>query len=95
MYKDCDASYVERTCRQLKKRIFEHRNHICRNTSQLSVITNHILETNHKFDSDGIEILDNEILLDKKLVTEMLFIKKQKNGLNLQSNTEGLPHAFA
>jgi len=31
--KDCDASYVGQTGRQLKTRISEHKNHINRNTS--------------------------------------------------------------
>lgn len=92
---DCDASYVGQTGRQLKKRISEHRNHIRRNTSQPSVITNHRLEFGHDFNWEESEILDRESSLGKRLVSEMLFIKRQKNSLNLQSDTEGLHHTFA
>lgn len=90
--KDCDASYVGQTCRQLKKMISEGRNHIRRNTSQLSVITNYRLEANHEFHWDGVDILDSETSLGKRLVFEMLFIKRQKNGL--QDDTKYLHHAF-
>jgi len=51
---DCDASYVGQTSRQLKKRISEHRNHIRRNTSQLSVLTIHRLEFRHEFNWEEI-----------------------------------------
>jgi len=36
------------------------------------------------------EILDKEKYLSKRLILEMLHIKRQKNSLNLQSNTEYL-----
>lgn len=91
--KDCDAFHVGQTCRQLKKWISEQRNHIRKNTSQLS-ITNHRFKSNQEFVWNGVKILDNKILLSKRLVSEM-FIKRQKNGLNLQNDTEGLHHTFA
>lgn len=66
MYRiDCnnyDASYVRQMGRQLQIRINEHRNHIRRNTSNHSVITDHRLEFNHDFKWDDIKILDNEPL---------------------------------
>jgi len=92
---DCDASYVGQTSRQLKKRISKHRNHIRRNTSQLSVLTNHRLEFGHNFNWEEPEIWDRESSLGKRLVAEMLFIKRQRNSLNLQSDMEGLHHVFA
>jgi len=45
----CDASYVEQTRRLLKNRI-EYKNHIRRNTTQISVITEHRLKHSHEFD---------------------------------------------
>ncbi|XP_029674258.1 uncharacterized protein LOC115242254 [Formica exsecta] len=91
--KDCDASYVGQTGRSLKTRINEHRNHITRNTSQLSVITDHRL-MNHEFDWENVEILDEESILNKRLISEMLFIRHQKNSLNRQTDTEYLHHAY-
>ncbi|EFN64296.1 hypothetical protein EAG_12079, partial [Camponotus floridanus] len=52
----------------------EHRNHIHRNTSQLSVITNHRLKFNHKFNWDKYEILDKEFSLGKKLNFEVFLL---------------------
>jgi len=91
--KNCDASYIGQTSRQLKTRISEHRNHIWNTTTQ-SVITEHRLQFNHDFDWEDVKILDSERFLGKLLVSEMMFIKKQKNGINLQSDTEHLDDAY-
>jgi len=92
--KDCDASYVGQTGRQLKTRISEHKNHINRNTSALSVITEHRLHENHGFDWERVEILDVERNFNKRIVPEMIHIKYQKNGINLQTDTESLDRAY-
>jgi len=92
--RDCDASYVGQTGRQLKTRISEHRNHIRRDTSTNSVITDHRIQSGHEFDWDGVQILDHEKFFYKRLISEMLHINRQRNGLNLQSDTECLHHAY-
>jgi len=62
--KNCEASYVGQTCRQLKTRISEHKNHILRNTSIHSVITEHRLQFNHDFDWEGLKFwMWKEILI--------------------------------
>ena len=86
---DCDASYVGQTRRLLSTRLKEHRSHISRNTSQKSVITNHRL-MGHEFKWEEVEVLDREPVLNKRLTSEMIFIKRQKNSLNLQSDTDNL-----
>lgn len=92
--KDCDASYVGQTKRQLNTRISEHKNHIRRGMSGHSVITDHRISSNHDFDWDNVSVLDNEPWLRKRLISEILHIKRQKNGLNLQTDTEGLPDMY-
>lgn len=77
---DCDASYVGQTGRLLKTRIKEHKRDLT------SVIADH-RELDHTFDFDGVEILDEEAYLGKRLISEMIYIKRQKNALNLQSDT--------
>jgi len=84
---DCEASYVGQTKRCLKVRLNEHRNHIKRNTTHNSVITEHKLEFKHEFDWENIKILDEERILNKRLISEMIYIKKQQQGLNAQSDT--------
>jgi len=71
------------TCRQLKTRISEHNSHISRNTSTHSVITECKLQFKHDFDWEGVEILDVERNFSKRLISEMINIKSQKNGINL------------
>ena len=85
---DCEASYVGQTGRLLKTRISEYRNHINRNTAQASVITEHRISLSHDFDWNNIEILDEETILNKRLIFEMIFIGKQKQSLNLQTDTD-------
>jgi len=85
---NCDASYVGQTKRILGTRISEHRSHIRRVSTQPSVITDHRLHMNHDFDWDNVEILNGEINYKKRFVSEMIFIKKQIRGLNLQSDTD-------
>jgi hypothetical protein len=92
--RDCDASYVGQTGRQLKTRISEHRLHINRNCSTHSVITDHRVQNNHDFNWDNVEILDHERFYHKRLVSEVLYISQQRLGLNLQSDTDFLHHAY-
>jgi len=90
--KNCDASYVGQTIETVKDK--EHRNHINKNTITQSVITEHRLQFNHDVDWKNVKILDSERFLGKRLVSEMMFIKKQKSGINLQSDTEHLDDAY-
>ncbi|KYN19120.1 hypothetical protein ALC57_08544 [Trachymyrmex cornetzi] len=75
---DCDASYVGQTGRKLKTRISEHRKHINSTTSSKSVITDHRLQCEHDFDWENVEVLDTEGFYNKRLVSEMIHIKRQK-----------------
>ncbi|KYQ46149.1 Histone-lysine N-methyltransferase SETMAR [Trachymyrmex zeteki] len=92
--KSCDASYVGQTCRQLKSRIMEHRNHIRWNTSIRNVITEHRLQEGYDFDWDNVIILDEEPHYRKRLISEMIFVRRQTHGLNLQMDMEGLLKAY-
>jgi len=94
-YAHCEASYVGQTRRLLKSRIEEHRSHIRRNTSQISVITKHRLKHSHDFDWENVEILDEEVNFNKRLISEMIFTKKQSKGLNLQRDTELLDPIYS
>jgi len=84
---DCDATYVGQTKRSLHIRVSEHKNHLRRNSTQSSVITEHRLKYKHDFDWDGVKILDKETNYNKRLISEMIFIKKQIHGLNAQTDT--------
>jgi len=86
---------VGQTCRLLKSRIEEHRNHVRRNTSQTSVITEHRLKHSHDFDWENMKILDIEVHFNKELISKMIIIKKQSKCLNLQRDTELLDPIYS
>jgi len=58
--RDCDASYVGQTKRQLKTRLKEHKSNVKLDSNKLSVISEHINLFNHTFNWDNVEILDVE-----------------------------------
>jgi len=95
MCKDCDASYVGQTKRQLKTRVKEHRYNLKSLTAKPSVITEHILQHSHSFNWENVKILDTEANFYKRMVSEMLHIKEQTNGLNAQTDTELLDNAYS
>jgi len=92
--KDCSASYVGQTKRQLKTRIKEHSSNQKLTPLKHSVITEHILKHSHSFDWEKVEILDTEPNFFKRSVSEMLHIKEQLNGINAQKDTELLDDAY-
>ena len=78
------------TDRCLKTHINEHNNHINWNTTQHSVITKHRISHQHDFDWENVKILDKEKVLNKRLISEAIYIKQQKQSLNLQNDTHSL-----
>ena len=60
----------------------------------MSSIKARSLDHDHDFQWDDVQILDEEPSYRKRLISEMLHIKKQKNSLNLQTDTEGLHKAY-
>jgi len=91
---NCDATYVGQTKRQLRTRIKEHKNNIKQDQFRHSVISEHIIKYNHSFDWDNIKILDSESKFYKRITSEMIHIKEQKVGLNLNSDTELLDESY-
>jgi len=91
---DCDASYIGQTKRQLRTRIKEHVSDINKKSGSPSVISEHRLRFKHDFEWDNIKIIDNELSYQKRIISEMVHIKKQQNGLNKQSDTDLLPTSY-
>jgi len=91
---ECDATYVDQTKRQLKTRIKEHMTDINKLTGSPSVISLHKLTNNHDFKWNDVEILDNEHSFNNRLISEIIHIKKQENGLNKQNDTEQFPDLY-
>jgi len=88
------ASYAGQTGRQLVTRIKEHRANIKLNSSRRSVISEHVLEFDHSFKWNNVKILDNKQHFFKKLTSKVIYIKKQKNGINSQRDSESLNNVY-
>src|ERR1700739_4330878 len=93
--KDCDASYVGQTKRQLKTRLNEHIKNSNSNSTKHTVITEHALQYNHTFDWQNKKILDCETNYYKRLISEMIHIKLQTNGINYMEDTELLDSGYS
>lgn len=81
--RDCEASYVEQTSRLLSTRIKEHKKI---NYSNPSVVHEHRIQFDHEFGWKNVFILGKEPFYIRRLVSEMVHIKQQRNGINLQSD---------
>jgi len=81
--------------RKLKTRWLEHKLDINKNTGNSpTVITNHRIQYNHNFDWNNVKILDKELFYKKRLISEMVHIKKQSLGLNKQSGSDSLHDSY-
>jgi len=92
--RDCEATYVGQTKRQLKTRLREHKNNLKLDQSKHSVISEHITKYNHSFDWENTKIMDSESRYFKRIISEMIHIKEQKVSLNLNSDTELLDECY-
>jgi len=63
-------------------------------TANHSLITEHKLKFGHEFDWDNPKIVDKEKQYYRRLISEMINIKSQKNVINLQAKTELLPQSY-
>jgi len=63
-------------------------------SSRHSVISEHIIKNYHNFDWDNTAILDREANYNKRLISEMIQIKEQKNGINSQKDTEMFDESY-
>ena len=92
--KNCDASYVGQTKRQLQTRLKEHKSNIKLDKTKHTVVSEHSVKFDHTFDWDNARILEIEHNYKKRLTAEMIHIKEQANGINLNKDTELLNDAY-
>jgi len=93
-YSNCNCSYVGQTKRQFKTLLKEHMLDIKKKNGALSVVSNHRIKHNHDMKWSEAIILDKESSYIKRTVSEMIFIKRQYNGLNKQSDTDLLSDVY-
>ncbi|EZA46481.1 hypothetical protein X777_00115, partial [Ooceraea biroi] len=91
---DCEASYVGQTKRQLSTRVNEHKKDINKKSGSPSVISTHRMNFGHNFKWNDVQILDEEDSFRRRLISEMINIKRQLKPLNLQSDTDFLSNDY-
>ena len=58
------------------------------------IISLHQVNHKHNLNWDNIQILDSELSFQKRLISEMIFIKKRTIFQNKQDNTNCLPDIY-
>ncbi|KYN12115.1 hypothetical protein ALC57_15729, partial [Trachymyrmex cornetzi] len=91
---NCESSYVGQTKRKIKTRLKEHKSSTSNSNTVHNVVAQHQIKYEHKFNWDNIEILDTEPFFQKRFTSEMIYIKKQRKGINKQNDTEMLSESY-
>ena len=86
---NCEASYVDQTKRKSSTRIREHISDI--NKKRILHLSS---DYRINFRWNEMKILDSESSYNKRLISEMILIKRQKQNLNKQNDTESLSEPY-
>lgn len=84
---------MRQTKRQLRTRLKKHRSDINKRFGSPSIISTHSINFHHNFEWNNVEILNRKCFYDKRLVSEMIHIKKQFFGIK-QQDTESFPDSY-
>lgn len=91
---DCGAVYVGQTKQYLKTRVYQHIHDATKTKDNLSALSSHIKDTKHTVSLDNFSILNKENNTNKRRVMEMILIKKHKNIINKQTDTDFLSTVY-
>ena len=84
---DCNADYIGKTSRQVKRRFEEHKSGSQKDETYDSACFDHEKTFNHKIDYENFKILDRATSDQMVLIKEMLHIDKLKPSLNKQKQS--------
>lgn len=91
---DCNGCYIGQTKQYLNKRISQHKQSIKTKTITPNLpntaLAKHSVEMLHNFNFNEPKILSFETNLNKRLITESLEIKKNKNSINFKTDIDNL-----
>lgn len=90
---DCEKCYVGQSNQWISNRLRGHRYNILDTNSKSTALKKHHLETGHLFDLKNTEILSKEPHLKKRLIKEMIYIKKE-NTVNDRTDINGLSKVY-
>lgn len=91
---NCNSTYIGQSKQYLHKRIYSHKYNTKNLNHNSTALTKHSLENNHSFNFNNIEILDIEPNYQKRLIHEMLQIKRHKNTINNRTDIENLSETY-
>lgn len=91
---DCPSTYIGQTKQYLNKRIYNHKYSINNDVNGETALSKHAKQFNHKFNFDDTKILVKENNYRKRLLLEMVNIKKDKNAINFKTDIENLSFLY-
>ena len=86
--KDCAASYIGQTCRNLSQRITEHRRAVKKMDTFSSAMSEHVCQTGHSINWDNLSILAHHPFLWQRVILESWHIN------NTRPSREGPPSCY-
>jgi hypothetical protein len=91
---DCTKNYIVQTKQYVKNRMKAHQNSVVGKNSEKTALKKHAEEERHNFDFNNYKILRQEQNEKKRLVYEMIFIKREKNCVNDKKDIENLSKIY-
>lgn len=98
--KNCDKFYIGQTGRYLRTRLKEHERDVrnsqnpLRQKTNVTALAEHAFDHNHSFNFTDTKMIGKEINLTKRLLREMVEIKKERKSINKRSDIENLSSAY-
>jgi predicted GIY-YIG superfamily endonuclease len=90
----CEKVYVGQTKQFLKTRLKNHTDAVKHKRKIHSALAKHVIEEKHEIDVSSAKILCKEPNLGKRLVKEMIQIRKRPNALNTQQDCASLGTSY-
>jgi len=94
---DCQGLYVGQTGRYLKTRISEHERSVKPTNyaaSGKTALAEHSFNQQHQFDFNSTQIIGRESNYKKRILLEMVNIKKYKESINKKQDTDDLSASY-
>lgn len=91
--KTCPCKYIGQTKQYISKRLATHKRD-CDYFKDATALSNHTISTGHKFDFDNYRILNHESNYYKRIFKEMIFINKEQNSINFQTDINNLNNIY-
>lgn len=90
----CPGTYIGQTKQYLENRLKAHKNSVANKNKEKTALKKHVEDTKHTFDFENVKILKKEVNEKKRLVLEMIEIKKDKNTINDRRDIEDLDKCY-